>query len=105
MRLKIFDNFKIIERLSSVMSASDLEVGDRIKVTYYHQTVEGEIVDHFGDGVFIMLDHPLRYKKTRNDNVANPMAYGSIFSSTTSFELYDGEEAIPGLTFENIEKL
>jgi hypothetical protein len=33
------------------------------------------------------------------------MAYGSIFSSTTSFELYDGEEAIPGLTFENIEKL
>jgi hypothetical protein len=45
MRLKIFDNFKIIERLSSVMSASDLEVGDRIKVTYYHQTVEGEIVE------------------------------------------------------------
>jgi hypothetical protein len=118
-------HLKTFNESNSNLSASDFKIGDKIKITYSDPKVKpkgfrknkgddqilfGEIGDHFGDGVFILLKDPIKFydvdKEERNKRSANPMGYGrNSISEIGYFELFDNEEPIPGLTFDNVEKI
>ena len=86
------------------LKASDLIIGDKIRIQYAHpkvmdnklQDIRGEVVDHFGDGVFIRLEKPIQtfdqQKAIANLKIANPMGYPqSNIYKETMFEVYDNE--------------
>lgn len=110
---------------SSDSKASDFEVGDKIKIVYSDpkvtpsgfrkkkgdkQILFGEVGDHFGNGIFILLSKPLKFydkdKEEKRKGVSNPMGYSrDNITEIRDFELFDNEETIPNLTFDDIEKM
>lgn len=96
------------------MTASDYKVGDGIVYKFSdpkvnagkEQVSTGKVVDHFGDGLVIDLIKPITWfdnaAENRNSGVYNHQSYTSKQSSS-SFELYDGEENPYG-SLKNLSK-
>jgi hypothetical protein len=68
--------------------SANFKIGDEIIYSFQGKEYTGKIVDHFGEGVMVVLDKYLHYPNPTPG--ANPMGYNTDVS-TISFELYDGE--------------
>lgn len=70
--------------------AEDFDIGDNIRFFYNGKRYRGIVSDHFGDGLFVSLEKPLEgYEPDPGVKLSN-------------FELYDGEESVPGFTIDNL---
>lgn len=91
------------------MKAANLTIGQKVNVSYSHpnikggavQATTGTVADHFGDGVFIILDEPIQAfdneAEERDENVYGHLSHRNEFQ-LSSFEYYDGEENIATIT-------
>lgn len=86
-KMKRFNEFNTVNELQ----ASDFEVNDKIIFTYNNRLHKGIIGDHFGSGVFVVLDGALK-------------DYLCDGEPLDAFELFDGEENTPGFTIKNLKK-
>lgn len=87
------------------MKAINLTIGQKVNVSYSHpevmkgkvQTTIGTVVDHFGDGVFIVLNKALKCfdeaKEAQNQSVYNHLSSRSIYT-LDSFDYFDDEDNI-----------
>lgn len=70
--------------------AADFECDDKIFYHFNGQKYKGIIADHFGTGVFVILEKSIHYPKPY-DGAANPMGYNTD-RYINEFELFDNEK-------------
>lgn len=94
---KSFSTKKFSEKAN--YKASDFKIGDEFIYEFTDpnakggkkQIVNGKVVDHFGDGIFVQLDSPISYEPEKNRNRAALRNWSPVVT-TSSFDLYDDEE-------------
>jgi len=116
-----FDRAKELGVMESVNTtipkASDFKVEDKILYTYSdpnvnngeEQKIYGKVGDHFGDGIHVVLDNPIKWfdeeQEIRNNRIANPMGYPqTAIISVQNFDVYDNEH-YDFSSFKNITKI
>jgi hypothetical protein len=88
-------------RLLKEGKAANFKIGDKIIYNFNGKQTSGEVLDHFGDGIFIGLDRSISFKDPESVGRANPMGYNTDLS-VDMFELFDGEENPYG-SIDNVE--
>lgn len=113
--LKAYKDF--VNEAKSKFQASDFKVGDKFIFKWTdpnskgfgkEQIVRGEVLDHFGEGIFVEFNKAIKwfdeeYDRRHRDNY-NYLNTSGASKRETRFEIYNDEHDGPS-SFNNITKI